>query len=332
MKKKAMYYKKDNGCVECNLCPRCCKLDNNRVGFCSARKAEDDELYSLNYGEVTSIALDPIEKKPLYHFKPGSKIISVGSFGCNFKCGFCQNASISQNAAESQFIPAETLVKLALEYKKEGNIGIAFTYNEPTVWFEYIYDTINIIKENEKYKDIDVVLVSNGYINDDAFKLILPGISAVNIDLKAFSADFYRNVCKGEMEYVKNSIIEASKYCHVEITNLIIEGYNDDEEEIEALSKWLSSINKDIPLHLSRYFPAYKFKVKSTSPEKMLRAYDIASNYLNYVYIGNMGDVKSDTLCPVCKNVIIKRSGYNVESKLKDTKCPYCGAEINIVL
>ena len=327
-----MYYKKDKSGVECNLCPHRCKLDNNRMGFCGTRKAEDDELYSLNYGEVTSIALDPIEKKPLYHFKPGSKIISVGSFGCNFKCGFCQNASISQNMAESQFIPVETLVKLALEYKKEGNIGIAFTYNEPTVWFEYIYDTINIIKKNEKYKDIDVILVSNGYINDDAFKLILPGISAVNIDLKAFSADFYRNVCKGEMEYVKNSIIEASKYCHVEITNLIIEGYNDDEEEIEALSKWLSSINKDIPLHLSRYFPAYKFKVKSTSPEKMLRAYDIASNYLNYVYIGNMGDVKSDTLCPVCKNVIIKRSGYKVESKLKDAKCPYCGAQINIVL
>jgi pyruvate formate lyase activating enzyme len=286
MKREAMFYEKtENGRLHCYLCPHNCHIKNDGIGFCGVRKHEDGLLYSLNYGEITSASLDPIEKKPLAMYKPGSKILSVGSFGCNITCGFCQNHSISRGNPDSSYLEPSELVSLALKSKGEsGNIGIAFTYNEPSIWYEYVYDVCH----SADLEELDMVLVTNGYITPEPLRELLPFISAMNIDLKAFNDNFYKKTCSGDVESVKRTIELASSSCHIEITTLLVSGCNDSPDEVEALCKWLSSVNPEIPLHLSRYFPRYKFDTPPTSLETMYMARDIAQSYLKHVFLGNI--------------------------------------------
>lgn len=284
MKVKAMFYEPLKDKIHCYLCPHNCVIENGHIGKCNVRTHENGELFTINYGEVTSISLDPIEKKPLLYFKPGTEILSVGSYGCNFVCGFCQNYSISQFKAKSQFLPKEELVKTTLSVP--NNIGIAFTYNEPSIWYEYVYDCAKLLKETDE--NASVVLVTNGYISEEPLKELLPFVDAMNIDLKSFSNNYYKDLCGGSLNPVLNTIELAAKSCHVEITTLLVSGENDNLEEIEEISKFLSNINKDIPLHLSRYFPRYKMDNPPTDISFMYKAQEVANKYLTKVNTGNV--------------------------------------------
>ena len=287
MSNHAMYYEKiENNKIHCYLCPHNCHIAPGKVGTCRVRKNIDGELYSLNYGKVTSIALDPIEKKPLYHFHPGNIILSVGTFGCNLKCSFCQNWEIAHETPNTYDITPCRLAEEAEIYTPQGNIGIAYTYNEPSIWYEFVYETSKLIKE----KGLANVLVTNGFINQKPLDDILPFIDAMNIDLKAFNASFYKDICKssGALEHVKNTIEKAANRCHVEVTTLVIPDLNDSIEEIEEMASWLASISSEIVLHLSRYFPRYKMDKPATQVKTLNTAAEKASKHLKYVYLGNV--------------------------------------------
>lgn len=273
--------------VRCGLCPRHCNLAEGAIGVCKGRGNQNGQIRDLNYGCITSVALDPIEKKPLYHFYPGSYILSVGSFGCNLKCPFCQNHSISMTdkSCDYQKVTPEELVALAIELKnkEQGNLGIAFTYNEPLISYEFVLDTsIELKKHNLKS-----VLVTNGGICSDYLEKLLPYVDAMNIDLKGFSQQFYDYV-KGDFETVKENIRLAHSQCHVEVTTLIIPTKNDSEEDMHSEAEFLSSISPDIPLHISRFFPRYKEQELYPTPiETIERLCAIASEYLKFVHRGN---------------------------------------------
>lgn len=285
VQKPSMFYDKAGEMVVCRLCPHKCHLSPGQTGICLARKNIDGQLYSLNYGIVTSLALDPIEKKPFNRFYPGSFILSAGSFGCNLKCSFCQNWSISQKDALGRFISPSQLVGMAESAKGEGNIGLAFTYNEPSIWYEYVYDCAKLSHES----NLIIVLVTNGYINEQPLLKLLPYIDAVNIDLKSANPEFYKKYCKGSLSAVMDTIKLCVPYCHVEVTTLLIPGENDSEQEIRTISKWLSDISPDIPLHLSRYHPDYKMtEPKPINRQRLYYLADIASEKLNYVYCKNI--------------------------------------------
>lgn len=270
----------------CNLCPHNCKIKENQYGLCMARSNKEGKIISMNYGLLTSIALDPIEKKPLYRFYPGSKILSVGSFGCNFRCSFCQNYEISMakmNQVQSNYVSPEELIQIAKELIPEGNIGMAFTYNEPLIGYEYVLECAKL----SRTEGLKVVLVTNGYINEEPFLELLQYVDALNIDLKAFNEDFYKKI-GGDLENVKHSIELAAQNNHVEVTTLVVPGENDSEEEIRSLSYWLSNVRPDIPLHLTRFFPRYHMKEKSATDVKQIYTLaGIAREYLQFVYEGN---------------------------------------------
>lgn len=284
MKVKGMFYEKVRDKVHCLLCPHNCVLEDGALGKCNVRINENGELFTLNYGEITSISLDPIEKKPLHYFKPQNQILSVGSFGCNFTCDFCQNYNISQFKAKSEFVPKEDLVEGILTTK--GNIGIAFTYNEPSIWYEYVYDSSKLLKDTDESKD--VVLVTNGYINEEPLKKILPNVNAMNIDLKSYNNEFYKKICGGSLNPVLKTIEIAAKACHVEVTTLLVSGENDNLGEVGEIAKFLASIDKDIPLHITRYFPKYKIHNPPTDLNFMRKAEDVAKSHLNRVILGNI--------------------------------------------
>lgn len=284
MKVKAMYYEKLKDKIHCYLCPHNCVIENGHFGKCSVRLHEDGELYNLNYGEITSLALDPIEKKPLHYFRPNTWILSAGSFGCNFTCSFCQNYSISQHKPDSQFVSKEQLVSTVLT--TEDNIGIAFTYNEPSIWYEYVYDCAKLLKETDESKA--VVLVTNGYISEEPLKALLPYVDTMNIDLKSFSNRYYKDICGGSLKPVLSTIEIAAKSCHVEVTTLVVSGENDSLEEIEEIATFLGNIDRNIPLHLSRYFPRYKMNNPPTDVDFMFKAEETAKKYLNRVGLGNV--------------------------------------------
>ena len=322
------YIKEKDNTIACKLCPHNCNIKDGMRGICGARELKNGLFQTLNYSEVSSIGIDPIEKKPLYHYRPGSQILSVGSFGCNFNCGFCQNYEISKNIPKTNEMSPNNLVNLAIKTKDNGNIGIAFTYNEPSVWYEYVFDTSKLCRES----GMDVVLITNGYINNEPLKDIIPYVNAMNIDLKAFNNEYYKNVCGGDIQSVLSTIRLASSMCHVEITTLIVGGYNDKDEEIEKLSRWIASVNPDIPLHLSRYFPTYKFTAPQTSEDIMIKCSRIAKKYLHYVYTGNMINFHNNTYCYNCGETLVERKEYRVKVILEIDKCPHCGANIYIIL
>ena len=328
MEKEALFYEKQGDKISCKLCPHNCLIPVGAHGKCKVRINREGKLYTINYGEMTSAARDPIEKKPLYHFKPGSNILSVGSFGCNFTCGFCQNHSISQERARSEYIAPEKLVEMCQGL--EDNIGIAFTYNEPSIWYEYIYYSSKLLKET--LKDIKIVLVTNGYIKEEPLKMLLPYVDAMNIDLKAFTNRYYKDICGGSVIPVMDTIRAASKECHVEVTTLLVSGENDSSEEVAEIASFVASLNKDIPLHLSRYYPNYKMENPATKVEVMLEDRDIAKQYLNYVYLGNVVGTDNSTYCPKCSYELVERDGYHVHVNISECICPKCGYKINIIL
>lgn len=270
----------------CEICPHHCKLDEGQIGFCNARICKDGKVISENYGRITALALDPIEKKPLYHYSPGSKILSVGSYGCNLRCSFCQNHNISMaknNGIDYGKVSSHDLVEQAYELKGRGNIGLAYTYNEPFIGYEYIRDCGHLAKE----RGLKNIVVTNGYICEEPLRELLPIIDAINIDLKSFSNPFYKKI-KGDLDTVKRTITIAAAHCYIEVTTLIIPGENDSEAEIKELSGWLSSISPDIPLHISRFFPRWKMGDREATPvETVYRLADIARKNLTHVHEGN---------------------------------------------
>lgn len=269
----------------CTLCFHHCQLDEGQTGFCRARAGRGDKIVPLNYGRLTSLALDPIEKKPLRRFHPGSQILSVGSFGCNLRCPFCQNASIAQVGSEAptRNVTPEELANLARELVPRGNIGVAYTYNEPLVGYEYVRDCAEHIHQAGLLN----VLVSNGTIEEKPWRELLPLIDAANIDLKGFNDSWYRSL-SGDLATVKRNIAIAAEHCHVEVTTLIIPGSNDSPAEMQAEAKWLAAISPDIPLHISRFFPRYHMTNHSPTPVNTIyHLADIACEHLQYVYTGN---------------------------------------------
>ena len=279
----------------CDVCFRQCKIEEGQTGFCGGRTCREGKIVAGNYGKLTSVALDPIEKKPLKMFMPGSQILSLGSYGCNLRCPFCQNSSISwsQKAFEykdrADFYEPEEIVKSALELQARGNIGLAFTYNEPLIGYEFVRDTAKLAKES----GLQNVLVTNGTATQKVLSEISPYIDAMNIDLKAFTDGFYRNFIGGDFQMVKDFITTAAKSCHVELTTLIIPGENDSEDEMRELSAWVASLekqhNKKIPLHITRFFPAFKLIDRAPTPvSTLMKLVEIAKENLEYVFPGNV--------------------------------------------
>lgn len=320
----------ENKDIRCLLCPRACVVKPGKAGVCRVRENVDGELVARNYGKVTSYGMDPIEKKPLYHFYPGKYIFSLGTVGCNLHCQFCQNWSIAHGNPQSlDLSPAEAVEVTEREAAKHDCVGIAYTYSEPTVWYEYVEETALLARE----KGFKNVLVTNGFIQPAPLKRILPVIDAMNIDVKGYTEDFYRKWCKGGLSPVINTVETAAPCCHVELTNLIIPGLNDDREEITSLAEWIKGLSPDIPLHLSRYFPNYKLDLPPTPVSTLEMAYGIARERLNYVYLGNVSGMDgSDTVCPACEQKLILRRGYRVSiTGLKGNACSNCGERIPIV-
>ena len=278
----------------CSVCFRHCRLEEGALGFCGGRIARNGKVEAFNYGRITALALDPIEKKPLSRFFPGSRILSAGSFGCNLRCPFCQNNEISWSekamslSERAETLSPEELASIAERTRKDGNIGIAFTYNEPLIGYEYVLDTAKLAKE----MDLKIVLVTNGTAELPILKELAPFVDAMNVDLKGFSEEYYRKTLGGNLRQVKEFITEAVKHCHVELTTLIVPGENDGEDEMRKLSSWVSGLkNPDgegVPLHVSRFFPRFHMTDRAaTEVGKIYRLADIAREKLEFVYTGN---------------------------------------------
>lgn len=330
--KEAMHYERLEGQkVICRLCPHECTIAPGKYGICRVRNNIEGTLYTHNYGKIFALAMDPVEKKPLYHFFPGKYLLSVGTVGCNFRCSFCQNYHIAQRGAcdksgKDNLYEASESYLLSLCRQEEDCIGIAYTYNEPSIWYEYVLDTARYIKA-KGYKN---VLVTNGYIGEKALSELLPYIDAMNIDVKGFTEEYYRDVCGGSLEYVKRTVEAAILECHVEITTLIVPDLNDSEKEIDKLSKWISSIKPSIPLHLSRYFPMYRMKEGPTKAMTLNSLKKAADRNLEYVYIGNLHSDSVNTYCPKCGALLISRAGGIFIEHLDDGICSKCGKIIDI--
>lgn len=326
--------KKQENKVFCKACSQRCVLGEGEYGKCGIRKNEGGQLYLTVYGLAAAYNIDPVEKKPLFHFLPGTDILSVGTVGCNFSCKFCQNFEISQYPKEHNFevfgttLMPETIVNIA---KTQKIPSIAFTYNEPVVVFEYAYDTFRAAKQY----GIKTVFVSSGYETKDAIDTIAIYLDAANIDLKAFTDRFYREICGARLKPVLESIeYHYKKGIWIEITTLIIPGENDSKEELRDIARFIASIDKNIPWHISRFYPMYKILDKPPTPiSKLKEAYEIGKEEgLNYVYVGNIIDEdRESTYCPNCNFKVIERTGYvgqYVTNHLIDGKCPKCGTKI----
>lgn len=323
------YFRISGERIECRICPHYCRIAEGRTGICGVRKNNGKEIELITYGVISGYALDPVEKKPLYHFYPGYNILSVGSFGCNMRCDFCQNYSISQSVPErlKKEMSPDELTSAALSAQR--NIGVAFTYNEPTISFEFLRDAGTLVKDS----GMMTVLVSNGYVNKEPLEEIIQFTDAFNIDLKSFNEVSYRKLTGASLEPVKRSlkqIAESGK--HLEVTSLIIPGHNDKPEEMVLQTEWIAGeLGKNVPLHLSRYYPMYKRNDPATTEDTLLRLYEIASERLDFVYLGNLhSEAGQDTHCPGCGQVVTYRSGYNthVLNTSEDGKCSKCNTLI----
>ena len=282
--KEALYYEKlDAKRVHCHLCPYNCVIADGSKGACGVRVNKGGTLYTEVYNKTTSIALDPIEKKPLYHYHPGEYIFSLGTKGCNLHCEFCQNWHISQElAAPTHEITSEQVVAMA---KSRGSFGIAYTYNEPFIWYEFVLETAKLAKKS----GLENVLVTNGYVNMEPLEGMLPYIDAMNIDLKSFDNGFYVKVCKGSLKPVLDVIKRSHEKCHIELTNLIIPTLNDSEDTIRKMVDWIyENLGNEVPLHFSRYFPCYNMSLPPTPVETLKKAERIAKEKLKHVYLGNV--------------------------------------------
>lgn len=330
--KEALFYEKlERNMVHCYLCSHHCRISQGKRGICSVRENINGTLYSIVYGKLIASAVDPIEKKPLFHFLPGSSAYSIATVGCNFSCLNCQNYDISQmpkpnKPIYSEEVAPEEVVEAAKHYKCES---IAYTYTEPTIFFEYAYDIAKLAKK----EGIKNIFVSNGYITEEALREIAPYLDANNIDLKSFSDEFYRKVCGARLEPVLNSIrLHKELGIWIEITTLVIPSLNDSEENFKEIARFIKNLDENIPWHVSAFYPAYKLTNLPPTPIKTLdKARKIGlETGLKYVYQGNVPGEGENTLCPSCGKVLIRRSGYVVlQHNMKNSKCPHCEAKID---
>jgi pyruvate formate lyase activating enzyme len=320
---EAQHYERRDGKALCRLCPHRCVIEDGGQGLCGLRENRGGTLYALSYGRTVTANIDPIEKKPLYHFLPGSLILSIGPNGCTLSCQHCQNWGISKERSPTELIEPGRLVELA---GKGGSIGVAFTYTEPLLWFEYLKDVAPMLRA----KGLKSVLVTNGFLSEEPAREIAPLIDGFNVDLKSIRDDFYREYCDGRVEPVKRFIEIASSSSHVEVTNLVIPGLNDSREDLTELVSWVAGVSRRIPVHFSRFFPHYKMSDRPPTPRETLKtAYDIAAKQLEYVYVGNIFiDGTENTYCPKCKEVVVSRAGYSAAYRGRNGSCPACGAEI----
>lgn len=328
--RKPEWFEKDGDVWRCLLCPRGCRLDadSTSYGFCRVRGVKNGEPFLPGYGGCVSLSIDPIEKKPLYHFLPGSSILSTGPAGCNLSCDFCQNWSISQG----KNVPVRSVspVDLASMAMSSGSSGIAYTYTEPAIWYEYIYDSAPLVREKGGVS----VMVSNGMVNPDPLRKLIGITDAWNIDLKSWSNEFYVKHCAGSLPTVLETLrIIADSECHLEVTFLVIPGENDDPAEWKQMADWLAlECGDDTVLHISRYFPRYRLKKHPTPVETLTHAKEIFSEKLNFVYLGNVGLSNADIVCPSCSSLCVSRTGIEVTTDgVNEGACGACGRNLNLV-
>ena len=335
MKEAMLYTKVKDDLVRCQLCAHRCTIKPGRVGICGVRRNEEGTLYTMVYAKAVAVHVDPIEKKPLYHFLPGSASFSIATIGCNFRCLFCQNADISQASKGGGWgypgrdFPPEEVVAEAKRYKCAS---IAYTYTEPTIFFEYAYDTA-LLAHQEGIKNI---FVTNGYMTEEALEAIEPYLDAANVDLKSFNPQFYRRIVGARLEPVLETIERMHEMgVWVEVTTLIIPGQNDGEEELGEIARFIAGIDVEIPWHISRFVPHYKMRnIPFTPVETIHRAAEIGQEEgLHYIYAGNVpGDSHENSYCPHCGQIVIRRLGYHTHSELEGRACPSCGEELAFIL
>lgn len=323
----ALHWHPEGIAVRCRLCPHRCLVSEGKRGICKVRENRGGTLFALTYGKVAAVQFDPVEKKPLYHFHPGRPILSIGSVGCNFHCGFCQNHLLVEGGAPLVPVPIPQLVRAARE---GGSVGVAYTYNEPLIWFEFVLDCAREVRK----AGMANVLVTNGFISPEPLRELLPVIDAMNIDLKSMNPEFYRKSCGGMLPPVLETIRESAAATHVEITSLLVTGENDSDEAIRAVVDFVAGIDPEIPLHLSRYFPQHRYTAPPTSPERLAAAWRIAREKLPYVYVGNFSlEGAEDTQCPHCGGVAVGRRGYRANlSGLSGDRCASCGGRLRFVV
>ena len=332
--KEALYYTTlENKKVKCTLCPHNCLIKDQERGICGVRKNLEGTLYSENYGEVTALGFDPIEKKPLYHYHPATNILSLGSLGCNLKCFFCQNWEISQSTPDDisrkHTYGVHDIVDLAT--KRKDNLGVAYTYNEPVIYYEFMLDVAKKIRE----EGLKNVVVTNGFINPEPMQELMKYIDAFSVDLKGFTNEFYRKHTKSSFDPILETLKQIRQNGNfLEVINLVIPTLNDDPKPFEEMMKWMrDNLGENTVLHISRYFPGYKSNIEPTSSAKMKEFYNLASQYLNYVYMGNiMLDEGSNTYCHQCGALLVKRQGYSTQLPGLDEegKCVQCGNKVFI--
>ena len=319
-----------DGAVQCQVCEHFCAIRPGEVGKCGVRRNDAGTLYLTVYGNAVSINLDPVEKKPLFHFLPGGPILSIGTYGCNFRCPFCQNWSISQQREADEradYLDRATPQMLVDTCLRRGVGMIAYTYNEPTVFFEYTYDTAKLAHEHS----VRNVYVSNGFMSQAMLETIEPYLDGINVDLKAFTADFYRDQCQARLEPVKRNIrtIAQETDIWIEVTMLLIPGLNDSDEELRAMAVWLAEVDPEMPWHISAFHPDYQMVDRPpTSPASLRRAYEIGKEAgLHHVYVGNVMDPeRGSTFCPACGELLVRRSWHAVQERWDERGvCPRCG-------
>lgn len=331
--RRAKFWKKVGEKVSCELCPQNCVIAAGKRGICGVRENQNGTLMTLIYGKASSLHVDPIEKKPLFHFMPGETALSLGSVGCNFRCLHCQNYSISQAKVDAFRMRDLSPEEVSDICERERCRIISWTYNEPTIWHEFTYDSSVRAKE----RGFKTTYVTNGYINEEPLNEMAPYLDAMNIDVKAFSDDFYKKVCKARLDPVLRTVeLAKSLGIHVEITYLIIPERNDSREEIREFVRWTSSISKEIPIHFTRFHPDYMMTdVEATPMSTLDMAFQTAKEEgLVYVYLGNVtSDDRENTYCPRCGRLNIERSGFRTRiTGMEGGRCSNCGHSLNMVV
>lgn len=330
MKEALLYEKLSNRQVRCFLCAHQCRIADKKFGFCGVRQNRDGVLYSQVYGKIIASHVDPIEKKPLYHFLPGSTSFSIATIGCNFRCGFCQNWQISQakprdGAAAGEEVSSPEIVKAALANTCKS---ISYTYTEPTIFFEYALDVAKLAKEKGLHNNF----VTNGFMSSECLQMLSPYLDAANVDLKAFKDESYKKVCAGRLQPVLDSIKLMRKLgIWVEVTTLVVTGFNDSKEELDDIARFLVDTDSNIPWHISRFHPDYQFTDRLATSEKILRmAEELGYKAgLKYIYAGNVYGWGNDTRCHNCKKLLVRREVFSVlENKIKNGRCMYCDTVI----
>jgi pyruvate formate lyase activating enzyme len=331
LKEAYLYEKNKENKVDCFLCEHRCRIQPSDFGFCGVRENRSGQLVTHVYGNPIAANADPVEKKPLYHFLPGTQSYSIATIGCNFRCAFCQNWQISQaNKKDGPFFSEQKLMppQVVHNAKKAGCLSISYTYTEPTIFYEYAYDTAELAKKENLYN----IFVTNGYMTPEALEKIKPYLDACNVDLKSFREEFYRSVCKARLKPVLDSIrLMREMDIWVEVTTLVVPNQNDSEEELGEIARFLAGVDVDIPWHLSRFHPDYEFQKSGATPVEVLRkAAQIGREAgLHYIYIGNVFGEPMNTACPQCGKAVLSRSGFSMEqNRIEKGTCPYCGYPI----